>query len=572
MKLVLAPLLFLSGLSTAETTAPLDPPTSPASPTPEAPPPAPRAEAPAPGQTSTGQEPAAESPPPADAPAAAPSSPSSGFAFRSGLSFGTVTMDGQTWTRLSFQPEVEFGKLGVVFDLELFLDGSQNLSSRGWDFDNPRNATESVLRKIHHVRWDRPGAPLYARAGTLEGIDLGHGLVAANYGNASLYPDHKLLGGHVQINDFGLFGADLEAVVGSVQDFAHGGPVWALRAGADPLATTKLPFLSRLSISAGMMRDQNQYAGLRDRDDDGCPDAIDFDASRASVCVPRPTPEQVYDASLFATLSRGEYAHIEDSLQRRAIDSVSATYGERKPFTMLWLQADQPILDSGLVSLSTYTAWAKPLAGEEDHVVDASGWGWIPVGAAAKVGPVRLGAEYRVFQGPFQPGWFNATYDIERARFLGGRAVTKEQFVYAKDAAERTLLQGYFARAGWNAFDIVDVSGWYSHLFASEADAHDQRSLGGRLALGSVVTGLLRKISLAEVYWQKERVGLDATDPDGRDGFFDNSIYVVHGVRVGSNLSEGLVLVVDRATTYLRQDDGSLLAMPQMRIETVLSF
>jgi hypothetical protein len=47
---------------------------------------------------------------------------------------------------------------------------------------------------------------------------------------------------------------------------------------------------------------------------------------------------------------------------------------------------------------------------------------------------------------------------------------------------------------------------------------------------------------------------------------------VVHGLRVGSNLSEGLVLVVDRATTYLRPDDGSLQAMPQMRIETVLTF
>lgn len=562
MNLALASLLLVSGMAAAEEPVAL-PPSEPSAP-------APLAEPASPAPSS----PEAPATAPTDAPAASSPAPSggSGPVFRSGLSFGTVTMDGQTWTRLSFQPEVAFGKLGVVFDLELFLDGSQNLSSRGWDFDNPRNTTESVLRKIHHVRWDHPGAPLYARAGTLEGIDLGHGLVASNYGNASLYPDHKLLGGHVQINDFGAFGADVEAVVGSVQDFAHGGPVWALRAGADPLATTKLPFLSRLSVSAGIMRDQNQYAGLRDRDDDGCPDAIDFDASRASVCVPRPSPEQVYDASMFASLSRGEYAHIEDSLQNRAIDSVSATYGARKPFTMIWLQADQPILDSGLVSLSAYTAWAKPLAGEEDHVVDASGWGWIPAGAAATVGPVRLGAEYRVFQGPFQPGWFNATYDIERARFLGGRAITKEQFVYDKHTAERTLLQGYFARAGWNAFNIVDASGWYSHLFASQTGAHDQRSLGGRLALGSVVTGLLRKISLAEVYWQKERVGLDATDPQGRDGFFDNSIYVVHGVRVGSNLSEGLTLVVDRATTYLRQDDGTLQAMPQMRIETVLTF
>lgn len=567
MKSTLLPILLASAAAMSQD-APAPPP-APAPVSPTAPAVEPPAAAPAPEAPSA-------STPDTDAPSPTSTTPTegseSGFAFHPGISFGTVTMDGNTWTRLSFQPEIEFGKLGVAFDVEVFLDESQNLSTRGWDFDTPRNGLESVLRKIYYVRWDKPGAPLYARIGALEGITLGHGLVASNYGNVSQYPDHKLLGGHVQVNDVGTFGLDFEGLTGSMQDFSRGGPVWAVRAGGDPLAPTGLPFLSRFSVSAGMMRDQNQFAGLRDRDDDGCPDAMDFDPGSASVCVPRPTPEQVFGGDTAVALTKRAYDRAEDSLQRRAQDSVSAAYGARKPFTMIWVQADQPILDTGFLSLSVYAAWAKPIAGEEDHVVDASGWGMIPLGAAASVGPVRLGAEYRVYQGPFQPGYFNATYDIERARFLGGQAITKELFVYGKDASEKTLLQGYFANAGWNAFDIVDASGWYSHLFAAKEDAHDQRALGGKVALGSVVTSFVKKIALAEVYWQKDRIGLDITDPDGRDGFFDNSIYTVHGFRLGSNLSEGLTLVVDRSTTYQRQDDGSLKAMPQMRIETMLKF
>jgi len=580
MKRHLSPLVLLAGLAVAQEaplpSAPAAPAVEPA-PVPADPPASTPTADPASTPATTGTTPVDGKSVPGPGSAsteATPAAAGDGFAFHPGLTFGTVTMDGNTWTRLSFQPEIEFGKLGVALDLEMFLDENQNLSTRGWDFDTPRNSWESVLRKIYYVRWDKPGAPYYARVGALEGITLGHGLVAANFGNVSRYPDYKLVGVHTQVNDFGPLGVDVEGVVGSVQDLSRGGPVWALRAGVHPLAVLPLPvpLFSQLGVSAGLMRDQNQYAGLRDRDGDGCPDAVDFDPSRASVCVQRPSPEMVFGTDSVLSLTRGQYGRIEDSLQRRALDSVATAYGARKPFTMIWLQADQPVLRLPLVSLDAYAAWAKPFAGDDSRLVDASGWGMIPLGASSTIGPVRLGAEYRVFQGPFQPGYFNATYDIERTRFLAGQAVTKEMFVYGKDAAERTMLQGYFASAGWNAFDIVDVSGNYTEMFPSRDSAHTQRAMGGRIALGSVVTNLLKKISLAEAYWQKDRVGMDVTDPQGRDAFFDNSIYTLYGFRVGSLLAPGLTLVVDRATTFVRQDDGGLKAMPQMRIETQLKF
>jgi hypothetical protein len=496
---------------------------------------------------------------------------SEGFAFHPGASFGVVSVNGQTWTRLSFNPEVSVGKLGVGFNIELFLDQNQNLSSRGWDFDTRRNGTESVLRKIDYVRWDHPGAPFYARLGTLEGISLGYGLVAANYGNKARYPDYKELGLDIQFNDMTALGLDVEGIVGNLEDLGNKGPFTAAKAGLRPFKPTGLPLFKDLAVRIGAAYDWNQYAGLRDQDADGCPDAMDYAPTRSAVCV---QPIDIRDLpDLDTSRSTGYSLRRADSADQANAAAVRSKYATRKPFGVYWVEAALPILTTEFFGLELHSAFAKPRTQDPD-AVDA-GWGAIPLGAGSHIGPITLTAEYRTYSLPFQPDYFNELYGIERAKFASGQVVTKEMDIYGP-GAQTGMMQGYFAGAGWDAFGILKLSAAYSHMFPSKSANDELRSLRGSVGIGPTVTGLLQqKISLAEVYWRKDRIGIDTYEVDGvehHDSYFGNSSYTVFGYRVGSMVAPGLTMVLDRQTSFTRQVDGGLKRENQMRIEAQMKF
>lgn len=492
---------------------------------------------------------------------------SEGFAFQPGASFGVVTMNGQTWTRLSFTPEVSFGKLGVGFNIELFLDQNQNLSTRGWDFDTRRNGTESVLRKIDYVRWDHPGATFYARLGTLEGISLGYGLVAASYGNKARYPDYKELGADIQLNDMTGLGVDLEGIVGNLEDLQNNGPFTAFKAGFRPFKPLGMPLFKDLAFRAGAAYDWNQYAGLRDADADGCPDAIDKAPNDASTCV-----VPIIAIANLPYIPASVYASA-DSAQRDSSNTLKKNYSVRKPFGVYWLEAALPIVTTEFFGLELHSAIAKPET-VDPAAVDA-GWGAIPIGAGSHIGPVTLTAEYRLFSLPFQPDYFNSLYSIDRAKFDGQKVVTKEMDIYGPDAQTGTM-QGYFAGAGWDVFGFLKLSGDYSHMFPSKSSDDELRALRGSIGIGPQVTDLLQqKVSLAELYWRKDRIELDKHSVNGverRDSFFGNSSYTVFGYRIGSLVAPGLTMVVDRQTSFTRREDGSLKRDNQMRIEAQMKF
>ena len=146
-----------------------------------------------------------------------------------------------------------------------------------------------------------------------------------------------------------------------------------------------------------------------------------------------------------------------------------------------------------------------------------------------------------------------------------------------KDVAQEGMMHGYFASASWDIFGFLKAQADYSHMFPSKSDEEELRSAGGTVGIGPQVTSILQnKVSLAEVYWQKERIGLDRwTDSKGdvwADAFFGKSIYTVYGYRIGSQVASGLTLIVDRQTTFTRNKEGKLKSSNQMRIETQMKF
>lgn len=499
---------------------------------------------------------------------------SGGVQFHPGLSFGTVTVDGKTWTRLSLQPEIEIGKLGVALDLEVFLDDKQEVSSRGWEFGSTQEGLESILRKIYYVRWDKPGATFYARAGALDNVTMAHGLVVNGYRNTARYPDYKLLGLHTQLNDITSFGLDAELLVNSFQDFSKQGPFWAGRLGFRPLKASGMPIFSGLKVGAGVARDESQFSGLRDRDNDGCPDPVDAQPDNGSTCV-GDLSYLIKDPNFISdTKTVKEARDLIAATEQAGSDSVASTYKRKASFTEIWVDASLPILQSEWLSLGVYTEYAKPFT-PNDTLVASLGWGAIPLGAYAQIGPVDVTAEYRMFRGPFQPGWFDANYEIDRARQVGSSIVPKTELIYG-NGASKALLQGYFAGLGVDMWGLIKVSGDYSQLVASN-NVRDQRAMSGKVALGDKALGFVKqKVSRAELYWRKDRIGLDTgyTDEGVRyhDSFFGKSTYMAYGWRLGSQAAPGVELTVQRETTYSRRVDGSLKPETQMAISSQVRF
>lgn len=500
---------------------------------------------------------------------------SGGVQFHPGLSFGTVTVDGKTWTRLSLQPEIEIGKLGVAFDLEVFMDENQDISSRGWEFGSTREGVESVLRKIYYVRWDKPGATFYAKAGALDNVTLAHGLTVNNYRNTARYPDYKLLGLHSQLNDISSLGLDAEVLVNSFQDFSTQGPFWAGRLGFRPLKAVGLPIFKDLKVGGGMARDESQYSGLRDRDNDKCPDVVDAAAGDGSTCV-GDMSYLINDGSQFPDTMLVKDARAKISAtEKAASDSIANRYSKAMPFSQIWFDATLPLISTSFFELGIYGEYAKPLAPDDTLVEKELGWGAIPMGAWSKIGPVDLTAEYRMFRGPFQPGWFDAAYEIDRARQSGSSIVPKTQQLYAKGAS-KALLQGYFVGAHVDLWGMVEAGGDYSQLVASTDDP-DLKSLSGKVGLGKSLLALVKnKVSMAEIYWRKDRIGLDtgytAEGVRWKDSFFSKSVYNAYGWRLGSQVAGGVVLTVQRETSFTRLEDGTLKPETQMAISSQMSF
>ncbi|MFC1693283.1 hypothetical protein ACFL1R_07250 [Candidatus Latescibacterota bacterium] len=461
--------------------------------------------------------------------------------------YGTVTMGGVQWQRFSFRPDIPVGNFGIGLDIELFIDDKGKISKEGWDFSNKNQAWDTIIRKIYYLRYNRPLDRFYARAGSLDDVTLGYGLVMDGYRNTLNYPADKKLGVDIALRDIGSFGIDIHAMINSVGDFKNKGAVMGVRVAARPFKPTGTYLVDKLTFGVTFARDINQFAGLKDSDDDGYPDFqdgflddgekwedSDGDGFEDGIDIDI-DGDNILDTA-DPDIKRTDYINIEE---------------KRNGVSVFGLDIGVPLIDSA-VRLDLYGQYSQIHTGDEN--LDG-GWGIGAPGLRLLVNRLKAQIEYRHFDGRFRPNYFDHLYEHERVTLVGNSIRTKEMNLPDEK------LDGVFAGIGYNFFDMVSASVRYQNMTGDRT----YQDLIGKIAIHDRILQNVPKIALAEGYFYNTYVDSD------RYELFDFTENTLYGTRIGFELTPSLLIVWDTRYTFTPDGKGGLVKNRFVSIETVMT-
>ncbi|MDP2360325.1 MAG: hypothetical protein Q8O14_06180 [bacterium] len=424
---------------------------------------------------------------------------------------GAVTMGGQTWTQISLRPEIPIGKLGIALDLTLYFDQDGQVRKSDWD------EGRDLIDKIYYLRWAHKGDPVYLKAGALDDVNLGYGILVRHYSNAVQYPSVRRVGGEFDLRP------GQPQIEGFLANFREldGPGLFGLRASH--------PVLGKLRVGASFVMDGNLYAGMADADGDRVPDQLDrfLDHNDArEYQLWQDLRSEVGEGSELWERLRGmagypgddwldhplpDYSKAEESLQ-----ALGADLGyELLPNLDLYFQ---------VARFSGYgSGWAPGLRWRPLHWLSA-------------------GAEYRVWGEQFIGDFFNRTYDVERTIYRGDSLYTREELLKHAPA-----MKGFYADARASLFNLLTVSAAWNTMKPDEGGHDDWNSLWAGAGLDLAKVPKLKE--LAAYYSQ---VGVESL-------FELRTAGTMHGTRVGYELAPGALLRLDWRTTYAdRNGDGRI--------------
>lgn len=442
---------------------------------------------------------------------AAPAAGATGQSWGAAMGVGAVTMDGQTWTQIALRPEIPIGKLGIALDLTLFFDEDGKIRKSDWD------EGRDLIDKIYYLRWAHKGDPLYLKAGSLDDVTLGYGMLVRHYANSVQYPSVRRVGGEFDIR---IGKPQIEGFLANFREL-DGPGLLGVRAS--------YPVIGKLRVGGSFVMDGNLYAGMADVDEDAVPDQLDrytdhddgeeydtwHDLQTALAANPdlweRMRQSAGYPGDDWLAAPPIDYSKAEESLQ---------ALGGDLSYELL------PNLDA-YFQLAKFTGY---------------GSGWAPGVSWRPFSWLSAGAEYRVWGEQFIGDFFNRTYDVERTQLFGDSLYTKEEVL--KNAV---AMKGLYADARLNIFNILTVNAAWNTMKPDDGNVDDWNSLWADAGLNMAKVPKLKELS---AYYTQV----------GAESLFDlKTPQTIHGYRIGYELAPGAVMRLDWRTTYAdRNGDGEI--------------
>ena len=438
-----------------------------------------------------------------------------------GLGLGSVTIDGVIYNQIALRPEVKFGKLGVGLDVVLYMDDKGKIRENEWD------EFSDYLDKIYYLRWAQQGDPFFAKAGALDNVTLGYGILMNGYSNTTEYPQIRKVGVHtgMQFNELGW-----EAFTANIKEITGPGLI-AGRVTYKPIR--KLP----LTIGGSVVMDVYPYLGLPDSDDDEVPDALDLykDAD----------DNKLLD-SLGSEFNANQRQFLRDNgfniPSEEVIENGITKLGEYDRILNGAISFDvgYPIFKSRFIDLFAYGQVASFFPFEDTSYCDNSykaftpGWGIAAPGLRAQIFKmVNLCLEYRYSGSNFLYSFWDRTYDFERVQIRKNRIFTKQQMSLYREGT----MQGVFGSLNVNILNYVILGSYYQHMMT------DSEEIKSFMATASIPKGKIPKLANATAFYQRN-------NDENPFNFKNPSENTILGYRIGFELGGGAVLSYVFQTTY----------------------
>jgi hypothetical protein len=479
--------------------------------------------------------------------------------FTGGALVGAVTIDGKTYQQFALRADVPIGKFGFGVDLQLLFDENGQIRKDDWD------EWQDYIDKIYYIRYGKKRDPFYFKLGGLDYSYIGYSNIFNGYSNMVQYPSRKRYGGELSFyfskesyEGKPAFGAEL--LFNDVKELMVEKPL-----SPSIMFGTRVfyrPF-KFLELGVSFAADLNEYKAFLDKDGDGIPDIIDMFPTNASWATPMDkiniadwnhllndphwgaTPSEAYNYLLGLGLVPSDTTRMAQlfNLNNQSSKMYAASF-----------DIGIPIIDKEMLKFDIYSHITQ-LKGESKTY----GWGVALPGVRFMIGSgsvsnfLTLKAEYRKSSKEFLFGYFNNTYEMERATFVGrDSVVTKQQTLLAIQQE----MNGIYASAEFNFFNYVAVFGGYQQLMG--ANSNNLRSLHAELKMGET---LKKMISFADVkgYYIQNNV------QDFREF---KSPSALMGFNVGYNY-KGAIVGIDYRWTYQDLDGNGLIRGKEETFKTI---
>lgn len=471
--------------------------------------------------------------------------------------FGTVTIDGKVWNQIALRPVTPLWKFNIAWDLVFYFDQDGNIYDENWDFSSGKKIKNTLFDKIYYFSYGKTSDPFYFKAGALDNVSLGYGILVDDYSNTVQYPSVRNIGLDIRMNN------KLGQMEGFINDFKQN--IGLIGARFKLPKSIPLP----VPVSFTLVVDRNQYLGLKDRDEDGRPDLVDHFPDQSKYWLDSDGDgladnhnnefdrdgdgfPDVYDLDAI----HGFWDELGNAVGQ---DFSNATFYDSLPDAQatllpeplnvnasadiigaLAIDVGYPVVASENMNVSVY-AQAAQLLGETRHPGNNSsmnlGLGLVPIGVSSKFGPASFNFEYRMIpDGQFEFSYWNRAYDIERASFVttanGTEVLTKE-----------SKLGRFGDQKGLYAYLGIDLGSWVlagasfqnlsGSMWSDENEDFIQSENKSFTASIKLIKNINR-IQYAKMYYQQRNV------PNPFD--FQYTEGTILGYKTGIEISSGLIL------------------------------
>lgn len=447
-----------------------------------------------------------------------------------GLEIGTVTIDGDTYSKAIIQPTFNIGKLKlslylpVVYQTDLFDpdDWYHPEGNNEWSFGTDQDGYEDIaldaltdlFLKIRYIEWGEQRDPFFFKIGNLSNMTLGHGILMKKFANDADFPTIRRVGLNLGIDGGGI---GIESVVNDLVN----PEIFGTRLYFRPIGNLAFGLSSAIDINP-------------DESVDPASDTVFYSDTifiTAAADLDFPLMENDILSFIFFADIAGMLPYMDGEMQ----------------YSMMYDDS------SSAFSLNNFRNF---------------GWN---AGLFGNILFIDYKLEYRYFDGVFKPSFFNTSYERMRGKYIDDISA------YLEAPTDIDPVMGIYGEAGFSLFDKIHTTIGYMWPWDASGPSEEDEFLFEVAVMPGTIPVLDIYGSLAYHRTKFIPTLLDNSDEEGLTLFDANTTFTGEIVYP---IAPTLALAVVVSTSIRTDNNGAIVyesngypeIVPVISIETRIGF